>query len=207
MSDQRPINLFFDTETTGVTSPLHPKSGNQPHLVQLAFILTDPESRTRAEVNMIIRPDGWEIPKEASDIHGITTEMALLFGVPLRTAVSCFCHHMKIAEQLVGHNLQFDVKAIECALWQIGSGNSSEAVRTKPRFCTMENTKDLIKLPATKKQLAAGFGPYKSPKLTEAFKFYTGEPLEGAHDAMVDVRGCMLVYDNILDGSPKAGAA
>lgn len=207
MTNNQPINLFFDTETTGFVSPLHPQSDCQPHLVQLAFILTDENTIERACVNMIIRPDGWEIPKQASDVHGITTEIALKYGVPLKNAVSVFCHHVQIADQLVAHNIQFDVKVIECALWQVGAGASSEAFRQKPQFCTMEASRDAIKLPATQRMIAAGRTGYKSPKVAEAWKFYTGEDLEGAHDALVDVRACSLVYDNLMAGAKQAGAA
>lgn len=65
---------FFDTETAGLPKNFSAPTtdvDNWPRLVQLSWILTD----ERKEV-FIIRPDGFTIPEEASNVHGITTERA-----------------------------------------------------------------------------------------------------------------------------------
>lgn len=60
------MHLIFDTETTGKAqfklSPAHP---TQPHIVQIGAQLLDDEFKVRGEINLIIRPDGWTVPKEA----------------------------------------------------------------------------------------------------------------------------------------------
>ena len=78
--------LFFDTETTGI--PQNYKApctdtDNWPRLVQLGWILTDANGQELGRGNRIVRPDGFEIPTAASDVHGITTERALAEGEPL----------------------------------------------------------------------------------------------------------------------------
>ena len=35
---------------------------------------------------------------------------------------------------------------------------------------------------------------FKWPKLTEAFRHFIGKDMEGAHDALADVRGCAAVF-------------
>jgi DNA polymerase-3 subunit epsilon len=42
-------------------------------------------------------------------------------------------------------------------------------------------------------------GSFKQATLSEAYEFFTGKKLEGAHDAMVDVRACMEVYFSCID--------
>jgi len=42
--------------------------------------------------------------------------------------------------------------------------------------------------------LAAGFTKPKPPKLEECIRHFFNEELDGAHDAMVDVRACRRVY-------------
>jgi DNA polymerase-3 subunit epsilon len=67
-----------------------------------------------------------------------------------------------------------------------------------PWFCTMLAAKPHCKIPATAAQIRAGYakpGDYKQPRLEEALKILLGEDLEGAHDAMADVLGCVRLAD------------
>lgn len=51
--------LFFDTETTGLPNfkiPFNHES--QPHICQLAAILTDQNGKIKSELNAIIKPEG-----------------------------------------------------------------------------------------------------------------------------------------------------
>jgi DNA polymerase-3 subunit epsilon len=50
--------------------------------------------------------------------------------------------------------------------------------------------------------LAAGRTHYKTANLAEAVQFFIGKPLENAHSAMADVRGCMVVYFGIQGMQP-----
>ena len=64
--------LLFDTETTGfVQKDYPPDHPSQPHLVQLGMILADDASNEIQSVELIVRPEGYEIPKQASDVHKI----------------------------------------------------------------------------------------------------------------------------------------
>ena len=58
----------------------------------------------------------------------------------------------------------------------------------------MRNSKALVKAPPTEKQVKAGFKAFKNPNLAEAYKFFTGEDLVGAHRAMADSLGCSTIY-------------
>lgn len=49
---------------------------NWPRLVQLAWILADDKGNKIHSGNLIVRPDGFEIPTDAAKVHGITTEIA-----------------------------------------------------------------------------------------------------------------------------------
>jgi DNA polymerase III epsilon subunit-like protein len=63
----------------------------------------------------------------------------------------------------------------------------------------MLNTRDIMKLPLSEAQ-ASFFKDkgitqqYKNPRLEEAHIHFMGYGIEGAHDAMVDVRACKDVY-------------
>lgn len=201
------IILPYDTETTGL--PLwnlpseHP---DQPHIVQLAAELcAEATGETIHQMNVIIRPDGWTIPTEASDVHGITTERAMDEGIPAEDAIDMFIELWKRADMRVGHNESFDMRMVRIALMRhsrysmetIGDQSFADYWKAAPAFCTQGNCVKILNLPPTEKMLAARRRGPKSPNLGEAYRFFTGQELEGAHDAMVDVHAAKAVYYGI----------
>lgn len=63
----KPI-LFYDTETSGLPLFHEPSEHpDQPHIVQLGACLVDPDTRrVISTIDLIVRPDGWEIPAEVA---------------------------------------------------------------------------------------------------------------------------------------------
>lgn len=177
--------LFFDTETTGF------KSANYtPSLVQLGALLQNVESgRVLAELNVIVSNPGVDIPTGASDVHGITTDMMNSFGMYKKNVDALFMEMMEAADLLVAHNIKYDLGIIRDNLEL-----SSRQIDALSTYCTMENSKDICKLPPTDRQRAYGFTGFKVPKLNEAYKHFFGEEFDGAHDAMADVRACRDIY-------------
>ena len=79
--------LIFDTETTGL--PQNYKApltdfDNWPRLVQIAWQLHEPNGKLVAAKNLIVKPEGFTIPYNSAQIHGITTERALAEGHDLK---------------------------------------------------------------------------------------------------------------------------
>lgn len=175
---------FLDTETTGLRS--------RPFIVQLAALLTEDDGTPRAHCNFIIKPEGYtEIPKDASDIHGITTDLAMKAGVPIAVAIGAFNNFVKVSNKLIAHNIKFDCQMIDYAYERGPFPSRLEGIE---KVCTMEMTKRKVKLPPTPGMLRAGIRDYKPPRLEEVYKFAFGKNLENAHDALADVEGCKDVY-------------
>lgn len=176
-------NLIFfnDTETTGLPDWKTPSGGDsQPHIVQIAAILAHNETGDVQSVfEAIIRPDGWEIPPEMTEIHGISQEMALDVGVDEKTAVQTFLE-MRADWPRVAHNRTFDQRIIRIALKRYFSEADQEKWATKDDyFCTMNVSKR-----------------YGSPtaKLSDAYAHFMGATLEDAHSALADAKACMDVF-------------
>lgn len=180
-------SLVFDTETTGLLLRGADAWG-QPRVVQLAAILLD-GGREVASASLIVRPD-IPIPLEASNIHGITDDVARAFGVPEKAAVGLFLRLCQVADLLVAHNADFDVAVLRGAAerWGIEWRAPSE-VR-----CTMLATRALCAIPPTARMLDAGYADFKPPSLKEAYRRVCGVELIGAHHAMVDARACSQIY-------------
>lgn len=189
--------LFFDTETTGLVkdnySAVHPK---QPMPMQLGMKLDAHNRIERAAMNFLIKPQGWHIEPKASEITGITDDLAEEFGVHFITACEMFLDMIGNAQIVVAHNINFDMTVMRRSIFVYSEMVGIDFVdpfEGKTLICTMLGSLDIVK--ATPKRN----GQWKWPKLKEAIKFFFNEELEGAHDALVDVRGCSRVYYELLD--------
>lgn len=192
--------LALDTETTGLPDFRAPSDAeHQPHLVQLAMVLLGDDLVERASVSLLIRPDGWVSGPEALAAHGITEEMAGALGVPEKTAANLFAQmaYGSGARLIVGHNVSFDLRIMRIALLRAGLTKEKLDAQKPDTFCTMNAASAIMKLPPTEKMVAAGFTKPKPPKLSECIRHFFDEELEGAHDALVDVRASLRVYHHL----------
>jgi len=132
---------------------------------------------------MIIRPDGYRIPENATSVHGITTEMALSEGLPLEVAISEFSGSLEKCHVLVGHNLPFDlgVVAAECVRLDLKVPFSDIC-----QVCTMRASVRVCKIRRN--------GRYKMPTLNELHTFLFGVGVEGAHNALNDAEACARCF-------------
>lgn len=195
--------LFYDTETNGLPLWHEPSDDpRQPHLVQIGAALVHLPTRQIVDMlDVIVKPDGWTIPDEVAKIHGITTERALAEGISEYEAVGNLIGLWKRAQGRIGHNESFDRRMVRIALKRYVSADVADQWKDAPFNCTCFLASPLMNMAPTERMKAAGFGGKpKKPKLTEAHLFFTGRPLDGAHNAMVDVHGTIAVYFAILDG-------
>lgn len=171
--------LFFDTETTGLPkdwkAPVTDLN-NWPRLVQLAYLYYDNQGNKISEGDYIIKPNGFTIPVESSNIHGITTEIAISKGVDLQNVLTHFQGLINEAKTLVAHNMSFDEKIVGSEFLRNGFQN---AIPVKPKICTMQSTTNFCKI--------EGYYGYKWPKLSELHYKLFGYEFEEAHNAMVDI--------------------
>jgi DNA polymerase-3 subunit epsilon len=181
------MHLFLDTETTGIFNfrcPIdHPA---QTRVVQLGMIMADEDRHAVAELNLLVKPDGWEIPAEASAVHGITTKMCERYGLPIKHILPLFTSLWSRADLLVAHSFAFDSNMLQREYFLMGLDGLGAVFAEKEHYCTMLSSTDILNLQ----------GPYgaKWPKLMEVYKHAFGKEFSGAHDAMADVRACQEVF-------------
>ena len=188
--------LYFDTETSG----LPPKDAKWetdfeqfPRICQLSWIFAGREE------NHIIRPDGWEIPQEATEVHGITTEYAQEHGEPLADVMAKFIFDCWNAKLLCGHNIYFDVSTVKAEIMRDRSYGEyvEQALHKGKRIDTMRPSMKFV-------DARFSNGRLKFPRLEELYaKCFPGESFP-AHDAIEDVRAvvrCLpvLVENGIID--------
>lgn len=193
--------FFYDTETTGLVDFRAPSEAeHQPHIVQIAGCLVNPDTREIiASIDVVVKPDGWTIPEEVAAIHGITTEYALSVGVPEKMAVGLFVELWN-GNKRIAHNESFDARILRIAQHRFGYSESQlETWKSCESECTMKKSTPILQLPPTAKMQKAGFNTFKNPNLREAYRHFFGEDFENAHSAMADVKACIAVYFSIQD--------
>lgn len=211
------IVLCYDTETTGLPLWKEPSEHpDQPRVLEIAAELFDDDTgETLASLNCIIKPDRWSVPPEITEITGITQGRAEACGVPMVDVLPVFLRMWERCRFRLAHNESFDMRMIRIEILRhpplAGMPESREALadtwKASVAKCTQTLSTPICNLPPTEKMLAAGRRHAKSPNLGEAYKHFTGQDLEGAHRAAVDVAACKAIYMKILTGDWKAVAA
>ena len=139
--------------------------------------------------------DGWEIPEETVEIHGITTELSQRIGVSEKVAVELLMD-MAMGPTRVAYNKTFDQRIIRIAAKRY-FGNTDEA-ECIDIWATKEDHECAMRM--AQKTLGG-----RNPKLIDAYKHFTGKDLENAHSAMADTLAMMEVYWAIQDQEQSNG--
>jgi|APGre2960657444_1045066.scaffolds.fasta_scaffold00035_28 DNA polymerase-3 subunit alpha len=143
-----PTALIFDTETTGLPPRANDptrrfahyrKWGDNARLVQIAWQICGPQGQVLERYCTIIRPDGFVIPLEASNVHGISQDNAMNEGIPIDEVLEKLFRSIETfeVERMVAHNCQFDYHVIASELYKLQWKKEMECWKKLPSFCTM----------------------------------------------------------------------
>lgn len=174
--------VSYDTETTGLPNWKTPSGGeDQPHIVQLGAVKLNAVTGVMVDkLDVIIKPNGWVIPEETIEVHGITNEIALEVGIDEKEAIQMLLDFIGDDER-IAYNKTFDQRIIRIGLKRFFDEEAQEKWAIKDdHYCSMQMARKVI----------GG----KNPKLTEAYKHFTGKELENAHNALADAEGSAAVY-------------
>lgn len=174
--------LFFDTETTGKPKDYngsYEDIDNWPRITQIAWMLCEEDGTVIASRQSLIKPDGWEVPKEQFFIdNNMSTERCEAEGNPILEELEHFYAAKMSADVLVAHNIRFDHPIV----WSEFIRAGREPRRGMTKYCTMMKLTRFCNLPGKR-------GP-KWPTLMELYNVVFKKDFEGAHDAMDDVKAC-----------------
>ncbi len=174
--------LIFDTETTGVphnkTAPLTDLE-NWPRVVQIAWQLHDARGKLLSQASYIIRPDGFDIPFKAEQVHGISTRRAMEEGTPLAEVLDLFRSDLDKTSVLIGHNIEFDINIL-------GAEFIRQSLSPDPLLQATKVDTGIVSVDFC--QLTGGpGGKLKMPRLSELHQKLFGKDFDDAHDASYDV--------------------
>ena len=185
--------LIFDTETTGLprnwNAPIT-DTDNWPRCVQIAWQLHDDLGRLVEHQDFLIRPEGFNIPFDAEQIHGISTELALQKGHELEEVLHLFNEALTKSEFVVGHNLNFDLNILGCEFHRKGTATRLSEIPVLDT-CT-ESTALICEIPGGR------YGKFKLPTLTELYEELFKEPFQEAHNATADVEATTRCFLELI---------
>jgi len=154
---ERPL-CFFDLETTGINI-------TTDRIVEIAVLKLHPDEKTEKQV-WLVNPE-MPIPKEVSEIHGITDDKVA--DAPTFKEISKNIYNFIKGSDLAGYNSdRFDIPLL-----------MEEFLRSEIDF----ETKNLRTI-----DVQTIFHKMEQRNLTAALKFYCNKKLENAHSAMVDTQ-------------------
>jgi DNA polymerase-3 subunit alpha len=186
--------LIFDTETTGLphnkTAPITDLD-NWPRLVQIAWQLHDNHGKLLSQQSFIVKPEGFDIPFNSEQVHGISTKRALEEGAPLLDVLKAFTTDLANTKLLVGHNIEFDINIIGAEF--IRQSLATEYFLSLDKLDTGIAATEFC-------QLKGGIGGrLKMPRLTELHEKLFGYSFEDAHDASYDVAATARAFFGLID--------
>lgn len=178
------ILFFYDTETTGLPEFKDPSNApHQPHIVQAYGALVDSATRVIVqEANLIVAPDGWVIPQEVIDIHGITIETAKQIGLDESLVTEVMLDLWRAADKRIGHNQSFDARIMRIALKRFATEDAAEEWKAGPAECTAVMARPHCD------------NKGKFPSLQDAYSKFVGGEIQGAHNARNDTHACIALY-------------
>lgn len=185
--------LIFDTETTGLprnyNAPISDLD-NWPRMVQIAWQLHDDGGALMHHDSIIIKPEGYTIPFNAVQIHGITNERANEEGQDLKTILLQFAEVINKTSYLCGHNIEFDINIIGAEFLRCGLPNIFEGKQTIDT--KSDETTAFCAIPGGRG------GKFKWPTLTELYSKLFNDKFAEAHNAAFDVAATAKVFFEII---------
>tara|TARA_R110001583_G_scaffold46395_1_gene145510 strand:- start:15383 stop:19759 length:4377 start_codon:yes stop_codon:yes gene_type:complete len=185
--------LIFDTETTGLPKKWNvpfTDIDNWPRCVQIAWQLHDEFGVLVEQQDFLIKPEGYNIPYDAEQIHGISTLLAEEKGIDLETVLISFNEALSKSKFVVGQNVKFDLNIMGCEFHRKGINTSLNELPVLDT-CT-ETTATLCQLPGGR------YGKFKLPTLTELHQHLFNAPFGEAHNATADVEATTRCFLELI---------
>jgi DNA polymerase-3 subunit epsilon len=162
--------VFFDLEATGLNVV-------RDRIVQIAMVKYFKKDKAPEELSLLINP-GIPISMEAMAVHGITPKDVA--NKPTFQQVAQQLHDFIGNADLAGYNSnRFDIPMLMEEFARVGL----ELDMSRRRTLDMQRI----------------FYKMEPRTLKAAYKFYTGERMENAHDALADVKATVGVFKGQLE--------
>jgi DNA polymerase III epsilon subunit-like protein len=208
--------IVFDTETTGLPKRksydvYYPYTQLEKYefsrLVSIAWAVYDGSEKITTRY-FVIKPVGFTISNssKATEIHGITSEIAEEQGVDINTVFLTLLGDIDVENMvtLVAHNLEFDWHILLSEISRISATKNSpekvrvadnllERIHSLKKCCTMKMGTNIVKIPHRYSRTG-----WKYPSMQELHKHLFGVGFTNAHNAEIDMLACNACYQRLV---------
>lgn len=110
-------HCIFDTETNGMFDfSLPADDPSQPRLAWLYAILVDETLDAVEVIDLKVKPDGWSMTPEATEVNGLTDEILEAEGVPVADVLDAWNRLVDEGYEFFAFNARFDAKQMRAEL-------------------------------------------------------------------------------------------
>jgi DNA polymerase III subunit epsilon len=194
--------LAIDTEGNGLFKYKDPETGkpvpaddpSQPRLAEFAAIYLDRDLQPEKEIQFYVKPQGWVMTDEATEVNGLVTEFLAEFGVPVRGVLDVYTDAIREGRAVIAFNAQHDCKQMRAELRR---SEMDDLFMLTKNICTMRGSHPLGIVKASGK---GGF-----PKLSDVCAHFDIVMPE-AHNALDDARAAAEIARHLrrLEMLPEA---
>ena len=177
-----PNNRKIDEEYTNL------EAYNNARAVQMAFVTYHNNGVLYPEPyhNYIIKPDGFYVTQESTDIHRITHQYAMDNGIDINEALDNLEKLLPKVNLIVMHNVNFDKNILLSEAYRQGRNDLVSKLESKKYYCTMRGygVKEYVGIPSKY------YDGYKLPKLSELHNrlFRERISIDLLHDGLMDAK-------------------
>lgn len=181
--------LILDIETMGLPKNFQASVEdleNWPDILEIGWQLYNDNRELIQEESILVQPTNGMIPEEIILLTGISSELAINNGYPIKIALTEFTSVVKKFNPiLVAHNCDFDLKVIQANLLK---NMMDFSIMNQEQVCTMKTSTLFCNLPNL-----------KYPKLKELYEALFSDLFKENHRALLDVQATSKSFFKLLD--------
>lgn len=188
--------MVFDTETNGLMDYKRPADAEgQPRVAEFAAVILSPSGEQLIEIQSYIKPDGWAMTPETSEINLLTDELLQAEGVPIATMLDWYEARIREGYVAVAFGAQFDCKMMRS---EFRRAQRDDLFEITPNICLMRSARGFAK--QIGRELVKAGGSNKGwPKLTDLAAFCNVPVGPKIHGGLEDVKLAAACFRYMLD--------
>jgi DNA polymerase III epsilon subunit-like protein len=181
--------VFFDVEASKLFDFTLPADApGQPRAAQIGMVFVDENRQITSRHEWLIKPRGWMMSPEATEITGLTTAHLEEHGGQIDEALDLYVRAIEARKIIAGWNTTYDLKVMRAELRHAGREDLFMKTRSMD---LMRSARPIVK--ALDKN-----GRVKAPRLEEAcahFEIY--QPKK--HSALADAMNAFDIWGRLID--------